>query len=45
MLGLREGDKRHALINAGHVPTKIEVIREVLDWLHRYLGPVAAPGS
>ena len=27
--------------NAGHVPPRIEVIREVLDWLDRYLGPVA----
>ena len=25
---------------AGHVPPRIEVIREVLDWLDRYLGPV-----
>ena len=45
MLGPREGDKRHALINGGHIPTKIEIIREILDWLDRYLGPVAAPGS
>jgi eukaryotic-like serine/threonine-protein kinase len=26
--------------NAGHVPPRIELIREVLDWLDRYLGPV-----
>lgn len=24
----------------GHVPPRIEVIREILDWLNRYLGPV-----
>jgi predicted esterase len=45
LLGPREADKRHGLINGGHVPPKIEIIREVLDWLDRYLGPVAAPGS
>jgi dienelactone hydrolase/predicted Ser/Thr protein kinase len=26
--------------NAGHVPPRIDLIREVLDWLDRYLGPV-----
>jgi dienelactone hydrolase len=26
--------------NAGHVPPRLELIREVLDWLDRYLGPV-----
>lgn len=26
--------------DAGHVPPRIDVIREVLDWLDRYLGPV-----
>jgi hypothetical protein len=45
LLGSPERDKRHGLISGGHVPTKIEIIKEVLDWLDRYLGPVAAPGS
>lgn len=45
LLGPPEGDKRHGLVSGGHLPTKIETIREVLDWLDRYLGPVAAPGS
>jgi hypothetical protein len=26
--------------NAGHMPPRIDLIREVLDWLDRYLGPV-----
>jgi pimeloyl-ACP methyl ester carboxylesterase/predicted Ser/Thr protein kinase len=26
--------------NAGHVPPRIDLIREVLSWLDRYLGPV-----
>ena len=34
-------DKRLVIFeNAGHVPPRIELIREVLDWLDRYLGPV-----
>jgi len=45
LLGSPERDKRHGIINGGHIPTKIEIIKEVLDWLDRYLGPVAAPGS
>jgi predicted Ser/Thr protein kinase/pimeloyl-ACP methyl ester carboxylesterase len=33
--------KRHVVFEkAGHVPPRIEVIRETLDWLDRYLGPV-----
>jgi eukaryotic-like serine/threonine-protein kinase len=35
------GHKRLVIFeNAGHVPPRIELIREVLDWLDRYLGPV-----
>ena len=34
-------DKRLVIFeNAGHVPPRIELIREVLAWLDRYLGPV-----
>ena len=33
--------KRHVIFEgAGHVPPRIEVIRETLNWLDRYLGPV-----
>jgi hypothetical protein len=41
MLGTPEEHKRLALLEGGHVPASPnEVIREVLDWLDLYLGPV-----
>jgi formylglycine-generating enzyme required for sulfatase activity/dienelactone hydrolase/predicted Ser/Thr protein kinase len=40
LLGAPEKDKRHALFDSGHIPPKNEIIKEVLDWLDRYLGPV-----
>jgi serine/threonine protein kinase/formylglycine-generating enzyme required for sulfatase activity/dienelactone hydrolase len=41
MLGTAEKDKRHFVFEGGHVPTQLTgVIREILDWLDRYLGPV-----
>ena len=40
-LGAPEADKRHALLEGGHIPSdRREIIKEVLDWLDRYLGPV-----
>jgi dienelactone hydrolase len=41
-LGAAEEDKRHVLFDVGHsIPRpRQEAIREVLDWLDRYLGPV-----
>jgi tRNA A-37 threonylcarbamoyl transferase component Bud32/pimeloyl-ACP methyl ester carboxylesterase len=43
LLGAPPGDKRHALLEGGHLPPdRREIIREVLDWLDRYLGPVSA---
>ena len=39
-LGTPAKDKRHAVYEAGHVPPNDILIREVLDWLDRYLGPV-----
>ncbi len=45
MLGTAEKDKRHFVFEGGHVPNQLTgVIREILDWLDRYLGPVGAPG-
>ena len=42
LLGTPAEHKRHVVFEgAGHVPPRIEVIRETLDWLDRYLGPVA----
>jgi serine/threonine protein kinase/formylglycine-generating enzyme required for sulfatase activity len=41
MLGTPAEHKRLALLDGGHVPASPnEVIREVLDWLDLYLGPV-----
>ena len=39
-LGTPERDKRHSLFDSGHVPPLQAVMRETLDWLDRYLGPV-----
>jgi hypothetical protein len=40
-LGAPEKDKRLALFDTGHVVRPgPEMIKEVLDWLDRYLGPV-----
>lgn len=34
-------DKRHVTLAGGHIPSsRIDIIREVLDWLDKYLGPV-----
>ena len=41
MLGAPEDKKRHARLAGGHIPTnRLEIVREVLDWLDRQLGPV-----
>lgn len=45
MLGTPAEHKRLVLLDGGHVPaTPNEVIRETLDWLDLYLGPVAGAG-
>jgi cephalosporin-C deacetylase-like acetyl esterase len=40
VLGTPQKDKRHALFDTGHVPPRNQFIKEILDWLDRYLGPV-----
>ncbi len=41
LLGAPEKDKRHVLFDSGHVLSpKTQVIKEILDWLDRYPGPV-----
>jgi hypothetical protein len=40
LLGTPARDKRHALFDAGHLPDRNDIIRETLDWLDKYLGPV-----
>ncbi len=43
-LGTAEKDKRHFVFEGGHIPPVIQpIIKEILDWLDRYLGPV--PGA
>ncbi len=40
-LGVAEPEKRHALLEGGHLPPDIQaVMREVVDWYDHYLGPV-----
>ena len=38
LLGTPAKDKRHVVLEAGHVPPNEVLTREVLDWLDRYLG-------
>jgi len=38
MLGTAPADKRHVTFDAGHGVPRREYVREVLDWLDRYLG-------
>ncbi|MGZ6131550.1 MAG: protein kinase domain-containing protein [Myxococcaceae bacterium] len=38
-LGTPAKDKRHLVLEAGHVPPNDVLSQEVLDWLDRYLGP------
>jgi len=40
LLGTSEKDKRHAILDGGHLPDRDEMIKEILDWLDRYQGPV-----
>jgi dienelactone hydrolase len=40
LLGTPESDKRHVIYETGHAVPRKEFIRETLDWLDRYLGPV-----
>jgi formylglycine-generating enzyme required for sulfatase activity/dienelactone hydrolase len=39
-LGVPNSRKRHVLFDSGHVPHDKPVVKESLDWLDRYLGPV-----
>jgi predicted esterase len=41
LLGAEPANKSHARLPGGHIPSDPnEIIREVLDWLDRHLGPV-----
>ncbi len=39
-LGTPDKDKRRVVFESGHVPPRNDVIRETLNWLDQYLGPV-----
>jgi formylglycine-generating enzyme required for sulfatase activity/cephalosporin-C deacetylase-like acetyl esterase len=39
-LGTPEKDKRHAVLQGGHMPAYEQVVKEILDWLDKYQGPV-----
>jgi serine/threonine protein kinase/formylglycine-generating enzyme required for sulfatase activity/cephalosporin-C deacetylase-like acetyl esterase len=40
-LGSPEKEKRHVIFEAGHVPPNDLVMKEVLEWLDKHLGPVS----
>jgi len=40
LFGAPEKDKRHVVLDSGHCPPQQAVIKETLDWLDKYLGPV-----
>ena len=40
LLGTPEKDKKHVIYETGHAPPRKEFIRESLDWLDKYLGPI-----
>jgi hypothetical protein len=43
LLGTPDKDKRHVIVAGGHADFihQMDVIQQVLDWMDRYLGPVA----
>jgi DNA-binding winged helix-turn-helix (wHTH) protein/formylglycine-generating enzyme required for sulfatase activity len=46
LLGTPKADKRHVIFDSGHIPPVRDVMKEVVGWLDRYLGPVGtAQGS
>ncbi|HEY6946744.1 MAG TPA: SUMF1/EgtB/PvdO family nonheme iron enzyme [Candidatus Acidoferrum sp.] len=44
-LGVPNSLKRHVILESGHVPPEKPVVKETLDWLDRYLGPVTSSSS
>jgi cephalosporin-C deacetylase-like acetyl esterase len=39
-LGTPAKDKRHVVVDRGHIPPYDQMEREILDWLDKYQGPV-----
>jgi eukaryotic-like serine/threonine-protein kinase len=42
LLGTPAKDKRHVVLDSGHAPPTAPVVKELLDWLDLYLGPVGS---
>ena len=40
LLGTPEKDKKLVLFDSGHIVPRLPMIKEILDWLDHYLGPV-----
>ena len=40
LLGVKPSDKRHIVVDGGHYPPQDLLVKETVDWLDRYLGPV-----
>ncbi|HEV7519722.1 MAG TPA: protein kinase [Candidatus Angelobacter sp.] len=40
LLGAAPQDKKHIIFDTGHSPPQLPVMKESLDWLDHYLGPV-----
>jgi formylglycine-generating enzyme required for sulfatase activity/DNA-binding winged helix-turn-helix (wHTH) protein len=40
LLGVSNAEKRHVVFDSGHVPPGNLLVKESLDWLDRYLGPM-----
>ena len=40
LLGTKASDKRHVVYDSGHAVPRELMVKEILDWLDRYLGPV-----
>jgi eukaryotic-like serine/threonine-protein kinase len=43
LFGAPDKDKRRVVCESGHVPPNDLMMKEILDWLDRYLGPVKRP--
>jgi dienelactone hydrolase len=44
-LGTSQSDKRFAVYDGPHVPPRVAMIKEILDWLDKYLGPVSTSAT
>jgi hypothetical protein len=40
LIGTPQADKKYILYESGHAVPRVEVMRQSLDWLDHYVGPV-----